>query len=109
MSAFTDQLKADADAVFLNADEFGETITYTPANGAPVSISAIVTKSQLLKDSATPRQLATEIHVHVSRTDVPTRPVLGSAKVAITGITQPLYVQNILDESDPGMWHLLVK
>ncbi len=109
MSAFTDALKADADAIFLNTDEFAESITYTPAGGSPVTINALITKNQLARDGATPRQLATEISVQLSRADVPVKPVLGGAKVQISGIAQALFVCGIVDESDPAMWHVLVK
>jgi hypothetical protein len=37
-----DQMQADASGVFLNLDEFGEEITYTPDSGSPTSILAVI-------------------------------------------------------------------
>ena len=41
MSALTDQFAADLSDAFFNLDEFGESVTYTPVSGSPVSISII--------------------------------------------------------------------
>lgn len=39
--SFKDNLSSDM-AVFLNSDEFGESITYTPHGGSPISIVALI-------------------------------------------------------------------
>ncbi len=40
--SFKDQLAADAESVFCNADEFAEQVTYTKRNGQSRTISAII-------------------------------------------------------------------
>lgn len=40
-----DQMLTDATAVFLNEDEFAESIVYRPFNGTPRTISALVTRN----------------------------------------------------------------
>ena len=42
--SFKDNLATDVDKVFLNLDEFGENITYTPSGGDPKTIKAIVNR-----------------------------------------------------------------
>lgn len=47
MTSFDDMLKADIDGTFLNLEEFGKEITYTPEQGGKAKkIKAIVTEGQ---------------------------------------------------------------
>jgi hypothetical protein len=48
MSEFTDMLKADRDEIFLNLEEFGETITHAPYGGQETPITAIVVEDKLI-------------------------------------------------------------
>ena len=41
------QLSIDAAKVFLNTDEFAEEITYTPKNGSPKTIKALVVRNRI--------------------------------------------------------------
>ncbi len=61
--SFQDQLTADVSNVFLNADEFAETITYTPQTGAASSIDCIFTE-----ESSTDQQEQVSAGVRVRRT-----------------------------------------
>ena len=55
--AFKDILAADM-AVFINSDEFGETVTYTPSGGTGASISAVVIREEYTKD-----YIGSELHL----------------------------------------------
>ena len=54
---FKDILAADL-AVFINSDEFGETVTYTPYGGTGASVSAVVIREEYTKD-----YIGSEIHL----------------------------------------------
>jgi len=44
--SLADQIAADVSKVFLNTNDFGKSITYTPQGGSPKTIGAIVTEGQ---------------------------------------------------------------
>ena len=61
--SFKDQLAADAAAVFCNADEFGESVTYLKADGTSRSITALVIRNIPQVDEMGVLRYAIEAHV----------------------------------------------
>ena len=113
---FKDQIKRDALNVFLNPQEFAETITYTKDGQSGKSIQAVVVRK--------PQQPATEDNARIGINDfeifISADPVSGidairrgKDKVTV-GIYQDstqtceCLVVEVL-ESDPGMWHLVIR
>jgi hypothetical protein len=68
MTAFTDQLDADVTA-FLNPDEFGQAVTYTPFGGSPVSTVVVTAMGEDLEEGPTSIRAAARLFVSVA--DVP--------------------------------------
>jgi len=110
---FKDQIASDAVNVFLNSDEFAESISYTPRGGVAKIVKAIVNRGQVVVSAQDTQRLGhdqIEIFIStdstngiqiVSKQDTFTAPGLNGAVV-------PWGVIKILD-SDPGMWHLLAE
>ena len=99
-----------ADALFL-ADEdmgFGESVAYTPYGKPAMTLTAIVVRQPPEKTGAAPRLQSSQIQIYVPKCLLPNRPVLDGDQVQVGGVTKPMTVVKILDEHDPGMWHLVV-
>lgn len=108
------QLSADALSVFLNINEFGETIVYTPKGESGKSISAIIDRepqqtSKQDKNRSSRKQC--ELFIANDSTYGVVSITKGVDKVSFSeilgGATQDWLVLDVIDH-DGGMWHLLV-
>ena len=114
--SFKDQIKKDALNVFLNPDEFAETVTYTKDGGTVKSITAlIVRKSQQPATEDNARIGINDFEIYISADPVSGIDVIRRGKDKVTlGVYQDspqtceCLVVEVL-ESDPGMWHLVVR
>ena len=113
--SFKDNLKRDALNCFLTPDEFAEVIQYTPKNGSPKSIKAVINRKRLNpggEESGRTVQNQTEIFIANDATYGVSSINKGGDEVlfpeVIGGIDVNFVVVDILGE-DQGMWHLLVQ
>lgn len=81
---FAQQLLIDRDVVFLNQDEFAESITYYPAGGGKRSITAVVMSHKTENDKQRDRTIA-----------ITTLKILVSNDPA-TGVDRPQFKDSIL-------------
>ena len=113
--SFKDNLKKDALNCFLTLDEFAEAIEYTPKNGSPKTIKAVINRKRLIPGGEeSGRTLQNQIEIFIAND-----PTYGVASVnkggdevlfpeVLGGIDVNFVVVDILGE-DQGMWHLLVQ
>ena len=113
--SFKDNLKRDALNCFLTPDEFAEVIQYTPKNGSPKSIKAVINRKRLNPGGEeSGRTLQNQIEIFIANDST-----YGVASInkcgdeilfpeVIGGIDVNFIVVDILGE-DQGMWHLLVQ
>lgn len=113
--SFKDQLKTDSLNVFLNADEFAETITYTPKGAAGKSIKAQVFRKRLDpagEDAGRVLLNQTEIMIANDATYGVTAINKGGDAVSLPervgGGNINWIVADVLAQ-DEGMWHLLLE
>lgn len=108
------QLPEDARRAFLNNDEFGELVTYTPNGGSPKIIKAIVVRERLQADGPDQGRVLNrqaEIYVANHAADGVTSVDKGNDTVSfpvfVEGSDVSWKVVEILGK-DEGMWHLAV-
>ncbi len=108
------QLNNDLINVFLNEDEFAESITYTPKGGSPKTLSAIVNRQRLIPASETTgRILTNQIEIIIANDSAygVTSINKGGDQVAlperIGEAAINWIVADVLDH-DAGGWHLLL-
>ena len=108
-----DQIKQDANRVFLNMDEFSEEITYVSAGLEAKVLKAIILRQKLEPGvENTGRSLKNQTEIFIS-----TDPVEGIAEInrkddRVTladteGTLQEARINDVLGKDD-GMWHLLI-
>ena len=113
--SFKDQIKNDAVGVFLNPDQFAETVTYTK-DGIPKAIQAVVVRKTLQPASEDNARIGVnDFEIYISADPVSGIDVIrrGKDKVTIAlyeGSAQlnDYLVVEVL-ESDLGLWHLVVR
>lgn len=108
MSAFEQQLQSDMDAVFCNIEEFGELITYRPLNKPVMPLTAVVTRHPPLIAGATARFQVNQMQVDIPKGSIASRPVLDGDAIQLCDSAKWWTVVKLLDESDPGAWHMVV-
>ena len=113
--SFKDNLNKDALNCFLSPDEFAEAIQYTPKNGIPKTIKAVINRKRLIpggEESGRTLQNQIEIFIANHETDGVSSINKGGDEVlfpeVLGGIDVNFVVVDILGE-DEGMWHLLVQ
>lgn len=95
---------------FLNVDEFAEEVTYTPADGDPVVIKAVVVRQEINSGGENAsRTLRNQAELFVSVADVVNVDRCGDRFTLkdVEGLNREARVAEILGHDD-GMWHLLV-
>jgi len=114
--SFKDAVKQDAYTAFLNADEFAETVTYTPYGGEARSIKAIIERGRLepaAEDHG--RMLANSVEIMIANhaeygvvsvnkgnDTVALKKTLGDESDTV------FFVADVISH-DEGMWHLLLR
>ncbi|MFA5316198.1 MAG: hypothetical protein WC369_02100 [Dehalococcoidales bacterium] len=113
--SFKDAIKEDATAVFLNTNEFAETIVYTPKNGVGKSIKAIVDRERISPaDEDSGRVLLNQVKILIANdaTYGVISIVKGTDQVSLPevvgGTAIDWVVMDILGQ-DEGMWQLLLQ
>lgn len=112
---FKSQLDDDAVNVFLNSDEFAESITYTPSGGSPKTIKAVVSRERVDPDSQARGNVLinqAEIHIAKDSTYGVASVSKGADKVsfpAIIGGSNSTWLVIDIIKHDDGMFHLLVQ
>jgi hypothetical protein len=113
--SFKDNLKRDTLNCFLKPDEFAEAIQYTPKNGSPKTIKAVINRKRLNPGGEeSGRTLQNQIEIFIANDST-----YGVASInkggdevlfpeVIGGIDVNFVVVDILGE-DQGMWHFLVQ
>jgi hypothetical protein len=117
MGLLDDQLDADA-VSFVDTDVFGEAITYTPLNGAAVSINAVVMRGvpEPLESNSETRQQGKSINLVVFIRNDATYGVTsvdtGGDKITVArrkgGTAEAINVGQVI-EQDAGMWKLRLR
>ncbi|MBI3991445.1 MAG: hypothetical protein HY350_04765 [Candidatus Omnitrophica bacterium] len=112
---FKSQMAVDAINSFLNTDEFGETIAYTPKDGVAKSIKALIIRNRLdrgIEDSGRILHNQAEIYIANDATTGITSVNKGFDEVSfpeiIGGSSISWSVIDILSMDD-GLWRLLVE
>jgi hypothetical protein len=109
-----DQLSQDAVNSFLNSDEFGEAITYTPKDGAAKQITALVIRERLKpgdEDSGRILRNQCEVYIANDATNGVTSVDKGDDILAFPILLDEDSVEWVVVDiisKDSGMWHLLV-
>jgi hypothetical protein len=113
--SFKDQLKQDMANSFLNSYEFAEDITYTPKNGTPKSIKAVINRKRLNPAAEDIGRVLTnqgEIFLANHSTGGVVAVNKGGDVVSfpdsVGGSPVDWAVIDVLGQ-DEGMWHLLVQ
>jgi len=113
--AFKDQMAADAANIFLNTDEFAESISYTPYGGAAKTIKAIVTRNRISPDSQEQgRVLINQVEIQIANdvTNGIATVTKGQDTVSLPaflgGSASTWRIVDILDH-DSAMWRLLAR
>ena len=113
--SFKSQLDDDAVNVFLNTDEFAESLVYTPYAGTPVTIKAIIVRERIdpgSEDHGRILQNQSEIYIANDADEGITSVDKGRDKVSfpklVGGTAVDWSVVDVLSKDD-GMWHLLVQ
>ncbi|MDD4980696.1 MAG: hypothetical protein PHC54_05460 [Candidatus Omnitrophica bacterium] len=115
VSSFKEQLVSDAVNIFLNADEFAETITYLPKGGEEILIRAIVDRNQISpagEDSG--RLLQNQIRISIANSEtygvisVNKGEDIVSLPERIGGADVDFVVADVISQ-DEGMWTLLLQ
>lgn len=110
--SFKDQMKQDAQTVFMNSGEFAEEITYTPAGQQAKILRAVVIRKTLEPgDENSGRTLRNQAEVYISCDTENGIVEINRSDDRITltdieGTVQESRISEILDNSG-GMWHLL--
>src|SRR3989338_1491513 len=111
---FKTQHSEDGKNLFLNTDEFAESITYTPNGGSPKAVKALVVRERLQADGPDQgRVLNRQAEVYVANDA--TEGVISVDKgndtvsfpVFVEGSAVSWRVVEVLGK-DEGMWHLAV-
>ncbi len=113
--SFKDNLKRDALNLFLNTNEFAETIQYTPKGGAPKTIKAVINRRRLNPGGEeSGRTLQNQLEILIANDSVYGVSAVnkGGDQVffpeVLGGADVNFVVVDILGE-DQGVWHLLVQ
>lgn len=113
VTTFKEQLAADAVNALLNVDEFAEAIVYTPKNGTPKSIKAIVERRRVSpagEDSGRVLENQAEIFIANNATYGVTSIKKGEDKVSLPERLGQADINWIVADvlgQDDGMWRLL--
>lgn len=112
---FHEQAQTDFKNVILNQSEFAEPITYTPKNGSPRTINAVVVRDRLRPDSQVQANTLTKIfELYIANDSVAgvTEVDIRGDTVAVAeqygGETITMRVVEVLDK-DFAQWHVLVR
>lgn len=108
MSVFEQQLQSDMDAAFCNSDEYGELITFRPLNEPVLSMTACITRHAPNTTGASGRLQVNQMQIDIPKNSIPRRPILDGDAVLLVDATKWLTVVKLVDESDPGAWHMVV-
>lgn len=100
MSAFTDQLAADFDDVFLNTSEFGVAGTYTPSGGSATVISLLLDQPFAAVDPITGMAVQSHDFEAICKNSDVSAATPG-ATIVISGVTY--YVTNEPQRSRDGL------
>lgn len=102
-------------ATFVNLDEFGESITYTPKGASPKVINAVIRRRRpdaTSQDRSRAVQLVADVWV---RNDATTGVALVTRTAdkltfprELGGPAEDFFVLDILHRDDPGVWHIQV-
>jgi hypothetical protein len=109
MSILTDSIELDLNAAFLNSDDWGETVTYTPSGGSAASVSAVWDDHFETIDSAKLDHNGMQIVTHQPAIFVSTSDITGTGEgdtVIRDSVTY--YVTHIMGEKVKGMSVLLL-
>lgn len=113
--SFKDNLKNDAVNIFLTADEFAESVQYTPKGGSPKTIKAVINRKRIIpggEESGRTLQNQIELFIANDATYGVDSIKKGGDEVlfpeVVGGIDVNFVVVDILGE-DQGMWQLLVQ
>lgn len=113
--SFKDNLKRDALNCFLTVDEFAEAIQYTPKNGSPKTIKAVINRKRLTPGGEeSGRTLQNQLEIYIANDSsygIPSINKGGDEVVfpeVLGGNDVNFVVVDIFGE-DQGMWHLLVQ
>jgi hypothetical protein len=111
--SLNDDLAADA-AYMISADDFGETVTYTPYGNSPVTITAVVDRRIPSRIAEVTNNLSNDIvvtiqnHATLGVTSVQT----GRDKITVSpiygGTPKAMVVTEVLS-ADAGVWTLKVR
>lgn len=111
---FKTQLSEDGKNLFLNTDEFAESIIYTPNGGSPKVIKALVVRERLQADGPDQgRVLNRQAEIYVANDAVQG---IASVDKGNDTVSFPVFVEGsavswkvveVLGK-DEGMWHLAV-
>ena len=113
MGLLDEQLAADAEA-FVDADTFGETVTYTPVSGSPVSIKAVIVRDPPdgLQSPATAMTPVMDAYIRNDATYGRTSINTGGDTITVAyrkgGTTAAFAVRQIIAQ-DAGMWHVRLR
>lgn len=112
---FKTQLAQDAINCILNTNEFAESITYTPKNGSPKSIKALVVRNRLDttgQDQGRTLHNQAEIYIVNDATNGVTSIDKGDDTVSLPEIIGGSAISWVVIEilgMDEGLWHLLIE
>lgn len=108
------QIVQDA-ALFLNPGEFAEAVTYTPKNGTPKAVAAVIDRKRISPSAEdVGRVLANQCEIYLSRDAVSGIPSVNKGGDTISfpenigGLSINWAVIDIIGQ-DEGIWHLLVQ
>src|SRR5574343_292898 len=104
------QIVTDANDVFLDTDDFAESITYTPSGGAAVTVSAIVNRNPLqTRGTDNNARLEFEIEIEVAVESV-AAVILNGDTVALKkregDTADTTFKVSHIVQQDSGMWRL---
>lgn len=107
------QLSIDTVKIYLNSDEFAESITYTPEGGGPKSIKAVIVRERLDPGSENvSRSLRNQAEVYIANDETAGITSIDKKDDRVTlndieGNPKEARINEILHK-DEGIWHLLV-
>ena len=113
--SFKDLLLEDVKNCLLNTNEFAESITYTPKNGSPKTIKAIIVRSRLEPGGEdTGRILRNQCEVYIANdaTDGVTSVDKGDDQLQfpeLVGGSDITWVAIDIISKNEGLWRLLVE
>ncbi len=112
--SFKTQLDSDMNSTFLRSDEFAERIVFTPKNGLPKTMNAVVVRKRIEPSGQTPMRSPRkqcEVYIANNNESGVTSINKGNDKLNFPEYTGEDNVDWIVEDilnSDDSLWHLLV-